>query len=145
MRIVGANPLHIDYISDLLSQHFSEANRFFGYPKYKDSFELMKKHVSKRIELLDESFVYFVAEDDNNKPIGFINLLLDENNVGNILITVANNNEIAKELILYVVKYFKDRGVNNIQGEIFEYEKDLKGIYSEIGIKNELLSFRLSI
>lgn len=141
MHIVGANPLHIDYISNLLSQHFSRANQFFGYPKYKDSFELMKKHVSKRIELLDNGFVYFVAEDDGNKPVGFINLLLDENNVGNILITVADNKEIAKELVLYGVKYFKERDVDNIQGEIFEYEEDLKGIYSEIGIKNELLRY----
>ncbi|MBU1119644.1 hypothetical protein KKA50_00350 [Patescibacteria group bacterium] len=145
MKITNATRNHAEYISSLLASHFSKANQFFEYPKYKDSYEIMLKHVSKRIELEEGGFVYFVAEDEMGSSVGFINVLINEDRVGSILVTIADTKDIAKELILKAISYLEEQGINNIQGEIFEFESDLKEIYSEIGIKNELLNFKLSI
>lgn len=145
MNIVNATHDHIDYISNSLVQYFSKANRFFEYPKYKDTFDIMQKHVSRRIEEGDGGFVYFVAEDAQNNPVGFINVLINEFGVGSILASVADNKETHKELINKAMEYFKENNVTNVQGEVFDYESDLKEILSELGVKYELLSFKLSI
>ncbi len=145
MKIVNATQEHVDYISTCLSQYFSQANHFFEYPKFKDSYELMKKHVSKRIEVGGEGFIYFVAEDDAGNAVGFVNLLIDESNVGSILVTIADTKEVTRELILKSIEYFKENGVSNVQVEAFDYEKDLKEIFAEMGAKTELINSRLSI
>jgi hypothetical protein len=145
MNIISATSKHVDYISTCLSGYFSKANHFFEYPRFKDSYELMSKHVSKRIEVGVDGFVYFVAEDEAENAVGFVNLLIDENNVGSILVTIADTKEIAEELIQKSIEYFKENGVSNVQIEVFDYEKDLKEIYAKMGVKEELINSRLSI
>jgi hypothetical protein len=54
MEIVNASPDYVEYISNGLVSHFSRANQFFGYPRYKDDYEIMNKHVIRRIIEGDE-------------------------------------------------------------------------------------------
>lgn len=145
MNIVNATSDHVDYISRLLANYFSEANQFFQYPKYKDDYDLMYKHVSKRIEIGEEGFIYFVSEDEDGKPIGFVNVLIDENGVGSILVTIGESKEILKELTTKAIEYLKENNVTNIQVESFAYENDLRSIYAEIGASEELTTLKLSI
>ncbi len=145
MNIVNATSDHVEYISRLLAQYFSDANHFFEYPKYKDDYDLMHKHVSKRIEVGEEGFVYFVAEDEGGKPLGFTNLLIDEHGVGSILVTIGDSKEVLKELTVKALEYFKENNVTNVQVESFAYENDVKSIYAEMGASEELSTLKLSI
>ncbi|GEM_PF-2717346 len=143
MNVLDAKKTHVEYISELLAKHFSQANEFFGYTKYNDSFEVMQKHVSKRINREVEGFSYFVAEDDSGIPVGFVSLLIEQENVGSILALFSEEKEVMKELIVKSVDYFKSMGISNIQGEYFAYENDFKEVLQELGIVEELIAFRL--
>jgi putative IMPACT (imprinted ancient) family translation regulator len=143
MNILDAKEIHVDYVAELLAKHFSQANEFFGYAKYKDSFEIMQKHVLKRVRKEVEGFSYFVAEDDSGNPVGFVSLLIEQENVGSILALVAEEKKVMKDLLIKSIDYFKGLGVSNIQGEYFSYENDLKEILMELGIVEELVAFRL--
>lgn len=145
MVIKQATEDHVDYISDSLSQYFSEANLFFGYPRFKEDYDLMFKYVSQRIQDKNSKFFYFLALDESNNPVGFINLLLNGDNVGSILVAISDQKEALEELVRYAMKFFKDKGLTNIQSEYFEYQKSLGEIFSEIGIKEEMTSLRINI
>lgn len=143
MNILDAKETHVDYISELLAKHFSQANEFFGYAKYNDSFEVMQKHVLKRINGEVEGFSYFVAEDNSGNSVGFVSLLIEQENVGSILALFGEEKGVMKELVIKSVDYFKNMGISNIQGEYFAYENDLKEVLQEVGIVEELIAFRL--
>ena len=145
MDIKQATQDHVDYISNSLSQYFSEANLFFGYPRFKEDYDLMFKYVSQRIQDKDSKFFYFMALDESNNPIGFINLLLNGDNVGSILVTISNKKEVLEELVKYAMEFFKDKGLTNIQTVYFEYQKPLGEIFSKMGIKEEMTSLRINI
>ena len=145
MNILNAKESHVEYISDSLAKHFSQANEFFKYPKYNDSFEVMHKHVMKRVQQGGEGFVYFVAEDESGNPLGFVNLLIEETNVGSVLTVIGDEKNVLKELLVKSIDYLKSMGVSNIQGEYFAYETDLKEVLMEMGIDEELVTFRFKI
>ncbi len=145
MKILDSKEAHSTYIAELLASHFSRANEFFGYAKYNDSFEVMHKHVLKRIRKEVEGFSYFVAEDDSGNPLGFVSLMVEDENVGSILALVAEDEEVMKGLVEKSIDHFKNLGVNNVQGEYFAYEDDLKKVLEEFGIEKELVTFRLKI
>ncbi len=145
MNILDSKEVHSTYIAELLAKHFSRANEFFGYAKYNDSFEVMHKHVLKRIRKEVEGFAYFVAEDDSGNSLGFVSLMIEDEKVGSILALVAEDEEVMKGLAGKSIDYFKSLGINNIQGEYFAYEDDLKKILMELDIVEELVTFRLKI
>jgi hypothetical protein len=143
MNILDAKETHVDYVAELLAKHFSQANEFFGYAKYNDSFEVMQKHILKRIRKEVEGFSYFVAEDDSGNPVGFVSLLIEQENVGSILALFGEDKKVMKDLVVKSIDYFKSLGISNIQGEYFSYENDLKEVLVELGIEEELVAFRL--
>lgn len=143
MNILNAKEEHTNYIAELLAKHFSQANEFFGYAKYNDSFEVMQKHVLKRINREVEGFSYFVAEDDSGNPVGFVSLLIEQKNVGSILALFGEEKEVMKNLVVKSIDYFKNLEISNIQGEYFAYENDFKEVLQELGIVEELVTFRL--
>jgi len=145
MTIKQATMDNVDYISDSLSRYFSEANLFFGYPRFKEDYDLMSKYVSKRIQDKNSNFFYFIAFDESENPIGFINLLLNEDNVGSILVTISEQEKVLRELVGYAMKFFGKRELTNIQSEYFEFQESLGKIFSEIGITKEMTSLRINI
>ena len=145
MEIKQATEDHIDYISDSLSNYFTEANAFFGYPRFKEDYDLMSKYVSQRVKDSDSKFYYFVALDDSDQPLGFINLLNNGDNVGSILVTISNQEEVIQELVRYALDFFKEKGLTNIQSEYFEYQESLEKVFSELGMKQEMTSLRIDI
>ncbi len=145
MNILSAKDEHASYIAELLAKHFSQANEFFGYAKYNDSFDVMHKHVLKRISQEVEDFFYFVAEDDSGNPVGFVSLLVEQKNVGSILALIGEDKEVMKNLVVKSIDYFKSLDISNIQGEYFAYENDLKEVFEDFGVVQQLLAFRLKI
>ena len=111
VNIIKATEDHVDYISDSLSNYFSKANLSFGYPRYKEDSDLILKHVSKRIGDENSNFFYFIAVDESNNPIGFINLLLNGDNVGSILVVISDQEEISKELVNRAMDFFKEKNI----------------------------------
>jgi hypothetical protein len=142
MQLVQATSNHVDYISNSLSSYYSKANSFFGYPKYKEDVDTMSKHVSKRISLNDDKFIYLVASE-NNQNVGFINFTINEFNVGSILVVIADKREVAEELINKGLEYLRSNGVIGIQSEVFLYEKDIYDIFQNIGIEEKLINFTI--
>jgi hypothetical protein len=145
MEIKKATEEHIDYISDSLSKYFTEANIFFGYPRFKEDYDLMFKYVSQRIKDGNSKFSYFIALDDTEKPLGFINLLHNGDNVGSILVAISDQEEVIESLVKYAMEFFKNKGLTNIQSEYFEYQESLGKILSGLGIKKEMTSLRIDI
>lgn len=142
MQIFNANESHIEYISQSLAQHFSHANEFFEYSKYKDQYKTMLKHVSRRISGEDSDFLYLVAEEEG-KPVGFINFQLTEENIGSILILMGDNSKVIKSLIEDAVRDLKEKGADKIEGEVFVFEKEVLEVLKELGMKEQLINFKL--
>lgn len=143
MEISIASSNHIEYISASLSNYFSTANKYFKHPKYKDDYNLMFKHVSKRIPNPEEGFLYFVAQE-NGDPIGFVNILIDENNFGSILLVIGENKDIKKALLEEAVRYFKEKEVIGVYGEVMMFDDDSVEILKEMGMEELMISFILN-
>lgn len=144
MEISIANSNHIEYISASLSNYFSTANKYFRHPKYKDDYNLMLKHVSKRIANPEEGFLYFVAQEDGD-PLGFVNILIDENNFGSILLVIGESRDVKKALLEKAVSYFKERKVTGIYGEVMKFDKESVEILRDMKMKELMVSFILDI
>lgn len=144
MNIMIANSSHTEYVSASLSNYFSKVNKYFKHPKYKDDYDLMLKHVSKRIPNPDEGLVYFVAEEDG-EPVGFINILIDENNFGSILLVIGESKDIKKGLLEEAVSYFKENKVTGVYGEVMMFDKESVEILKGMGIKELMMGFSLDI
>lgn len=144
MDVDFANGKHIEYISSSLSEYFKEINARYGFPKFRDDYDLMLKHVSKRIESEDKDFIYLVAEQ-NESPVGFINLLVDENGNGSILAIKGNKEETKRLLLERAITYFKENGIKKIHGEIVSYDTESRGILESLGMEEIILSFSIKI
>lgn len=144
MDIVLANIDHVEYISNTLTSYFKETNEKYGFQKYKDDYELMHKHVSKRIVDEEGDFVYLVALERSD-PKGFINLFFDENGQGSILLLSGDTYETKKELVLSALGMFKERGLRRVHGEVMAFDTDAVKIYEELGMKTLMVSFNIKI
>ena len=109
MQIQPASSSNVEYISNSLVNEYKRTNREFGYQRYKEDYDLMYKHVSKRIEE-DGEFKYFVALEDG-KEAGFINIVIDENGMGSILMLCGDRKDIKEGLIIKSIEYFKENSV----------------------------------
>jgi hypothetical protein len=138
MKIIPAEVKHAEYIGSELANFFSQANIHFGYPKYKEDYQLMYKHVTKRLKQSDPSSFYFVQIEDD-KELGFVNLMIDENRIGNINIIIGESDEIIKSLFDYAIEFFKNSKIEKVQIEVLPNEKILetfmKNLNSEIVLK----------
>jgi hypothetical protein len=143
MEISIASSDHIEYLSASLSDYFSTANKHFKHPKYRDDYNLMLKHVSKRISNPEEGFLYFVAQEDK-EPVGFVNILVDENNFGSILLVIGESKDIKKALLEEAVKYFKERKVTGVYGEVMKFDTDSVEILKDMGMEELMISFILN-
>lgn len=143
MQIQPADSSHTDYISSSLVDEYSETNRTFGYPRYKEDYDLMYKHVSSRIKEGGD-FVYFVAVE-NETPVGFINLLTEESNLGSILIIRGDTKEIKEELIHTAVEYFKEKGISTVVTETMLYDNDVLDILKSLGVKDHMIIGTLNL
>ncbi len=144
MNIVDASSDHVEYISEALVSEFSKANQFFRYPRYNDKYEVMHKHVQRRIEQGDPEHHYYVAVE-NNSPVGFINVSINDYKVGTILVVFADDSETKKSLISYVLESGGTRGVEIWESEIFSYDKDLKTIFDDFGTEEQLTHFKIKL
>ncbi len=144
MEVSVANSNHIEYISASLSNYFSTANKYFRHPKYKDDYDLMLKHVSKRISDPEGGFLYFVAQEDGD-PVGFVNILIGENNFGSILVVIGESREVKKALLEKAVSYFKERNATGIYGEVMEFDKESVELLRDMKMKELMISFVLDI
>jgi hypothetical protein len=142
MNILTAESRHIEYISNALTEYFSRINTHFGFHKFKDDLEIMQKHVSKRIEQDLQEFKYFVAEDEEGKNLGFISLMIDEEDIGNILV-VYGEKEVIKPLLTTSIDYFRGLGINIIQGEVATFNEETVKILQSIGMKEKLINYCL--
>lgn len=143
MQIINAQSIHSDYISSSLVQEYIEANQKFGYPRYKEDYDLMFKHVSKRIEE-GNPFVYFVALD-GDIPVGFANLMIDENNIGSFLIVRGDSKQVKEALIMKSMEFFREKGVSKIIGELMYDDEDCISIFEGLGLNKVMFSFNLNL
>lgn len=143
MQIQPASISNAEYISTSLVSEYERTNKEFGYQRYKEDYDLMYKHVSKRIEEGGE-FKYFVALEDD-KEVGFINIMIDENGMGSILMLCGDGKDIKEELIKKSIEFFKENGVQSILGEVMMYDKESIEILSTLGMKEIMMTFKVQI
>ncbi len=143
MQIQPASNSNVEYISNSLVSEYERTNTEFGYQRYKEDYNLMYKHVSKRIEESGE-FKYFVALE-NGKEVGFINIMIDENGMGSILMLCGNRKDIKEELITKSIEYFKENGVKSVLGEVMMYDKESIEILNTLGMREVMMTFKLEI
>jgi len=145
MNIVPAEKGHAEYISTELANFFSRANTLFEYPRYKDGKDHMLKHVTNGIESPTNEFLYFVQEDESKNPLGFINLSVNEYNIGSILMVLGQNEEILKNLIDYSIPFFKNLNVSKVQIEAESFQTDLLSVLKKYNKEELITRFKISI
>ena len=143
MQIQPASSSNVEYISNSLVSEYERTNREFGYQRYKEDYDLMYKHVSKRIEE-DGEFKYFVALEDG-KEAGFINIVIDENGMGSILMLCGDRKDIKEGLIMKSIEYFKENSVKSVLGEVMMYDKESIEILKTLGMREIMMAFKLEI
>ena len=134
MKIIDAKPDHVEFISQHLVDYFAEANTVFGYPKFFTEYDLMHKNVLKRINKPEKGYTYFVAVDEEDTPIGFVNVMINEQRVGSFLIVIGNDKNIKRELVTHGTEFLRNNKVVGIQGEFFAHEEDTSEVYKELGV-----------
>lgn len=144
MEIIPAEVKHAEYIGSELANFFSQANIHFGYPKYKDDYHLMYKHVTKRLEQSDSSNFYFVYVEDG-KELGFINLMIDENRIGNINIVIGESDQIIKSLFDYAIKFFKNSHIEKFQIEVLPNNEILETLMENLNSEIVLKRYKISL
>ena len=144
MEVINASSDHVEYISNGLVSHFSKVNQFFTYPRYKDDYETMYKHVTKRIVDGDENHHYFVAIEDG-KPLGFLNFYMNDDNVGTIIAIYGDSSNVKKGLVERAIEFAKERDVAGLECELFSYEDDIMDFIKEYPIENQLIHFKINI
>jgi len=143
MQIQPATSSNVEYISNSLVSEYERTNREFGYQRYKEDYDLMYKHVSKRIEE-DGEFKYFVALEDG-KEAGFINIVIDENGMGSILMLCGDRKDIKEGLIMKSIEYFKENSVKSVLGEVMMYDKESIEILNTLGMREVMMTFKIEI
>ena len=143
MEIKFADSSNVEYISNSLVSEYERTNEEFGYQRYREDYNLMYKHVSKRIEE-DGKFKYFVALE-NGKEVGFINILIDENGMGSILMPCGDRKDIKEGLIMRAIEYFKENGIQSVLGEVMTYDKESIEILKTLGMKEVMITFKVEI
>ena len=143
MEIKSANNSNVKYISNSLVSEYERTNEEFGYQRYREDYNLMYKHVSKRIEE-DSEFKYFVALEDD-KEVGFINILIDENGMGSILMLCGDRKDIKERLIMRAIEYFKENGIQSVIGEVMTYDKESIEILKTLGTREIMMTFKVEI
>ena len=143
MQIQPASSSNVEYISNSLVSEYERTNREFGYQRYKEDYDLMYKHVSKRIEE-DGEFKYFVALEDG-KEAGFINIVIDENGMGSILMLCGDRKDIKEGLIMKSIEYFKENSVKSVLGEVMMYDKESIEILNTLGMREVMMTFKIEI
>ncbi len=103
----------------------------------------MHKHVEKRILSEDSGFLYFVAQE-NDTPIGFVNLMVDEQNIGNITIISGESDSVTKELFEYSMSYFKNTNISRVELEIFPNEKYLESLINNLNGEAILKRYKIN-
>jgi len=145
MKILLAEKRHADYISTELANFFSKANTLFEYPRYKDGKDHMLKHVTNGIESPTNEFLYYIQEDENQNPLGFINLSVNEYNIGSILMVLGENEEVLRNLIEYSIPFFKKLNVKKIQIEAEPFQTDLLSVLEKYNKEELITRFKISI
>ena len=143
MEIKFADSSNVEYISNSLVSEYERTNEEFGYQRYREDYNLMYKHVSKRIEE-DGKFKYFVALEIG-KEVGFINILIDENGMGSILMLCGDRKDIKERLIMRAIEYFKENGIQSVIGEVMTYDKESIEILKTLGMKEVMITFKVEI
>ena len=143
MQIQPASSSNVEYISNSLVNEYKRTNREFGYQRYKEDYDLMYKHVSKRIGEGGE-FKYFVALE-NGKEVGFINIMIDDNGMGSILMLCGDRKDIKEGLIMKSIEYFKENSVKSVLGEVMMYDKESIEILNTLGMREVMMTFKIEI
>ena len=97
MQIIPAREDHISYISSELSEYFKRENARLDQNKYREEYEVMEKHVAKRISGEEEGFGYLIAEE-NDAPIGFVSYMYKDDGNKEALVVIAEDEEIEDAL-----------------------------------------------
>lgn len=125
MRITEATLDDVEFISSYLEKHYIKLNNLVGYPKYRSEFEVMERNVRKRIKDESSLFKYFIARDEHEQSLGFVNILLDINHPELLHLEVipnANNKEEVANLLLDTIyDKFRGIGVKNITTEVAKF------------------------
>ena len=143
MQIQPASSSNVEYISNSLVSEYERTNREFGYQRYKEDYDLMYKHVSKRIDEGGE-FKYFAALE-NGKEVGFINIMIDDNGMGSILMLCGDRKDIKEGLIMKSIEYFKENSVKSVLGEVMMYDKESIEILNTLGMREVMMTFKIEI
>jgi hypothetical protein len=70
--------------------------------------------------------------------------LVDENNFGSILLVIGESKDIKKALLEEAVKYFKERKVTGVYGEVMKFDTDSVEILKDMGMEELMISFILN-
>jgi len=143
MQIQPASNSNVEYISNSLVSEYERTNTEFGYQRYKEDYDLMYKHVSKRIEEGGE-FKYFVALEDGQE-VGFINIMIDENGMGSILMLCGDRKDIKEGLIIKSIEYFKENSVKSVFGEVMMYDNESIDILKTLGMREIMMTFKIEL
>lgn len=145
MGVVMANIDHVDYISEGLSEYFSRINESYGFKKFKTDKNLMIKYVSKRVESDEGGFIYFISKDEDDRINGFVNLLIDEQRIGSILVLVGDDDSVLADLIAKAREYFKEHDIENVYGEYFVEESGDLSVLRDLGMETKIVNYKLVI
>lgn len=123
IQVTQAEPSHSEFIAQTLSIYFEENNKVNSYNEYKTDYDLLLKHIDKRISMNDQTFKYLVAMDKETQALtGFANYLIDRNkNIGEILVIVPVDKDdvtTVSTLLLETINELKANNLNEILIEI---------------------------
>jgi hypothetical protein len=124
-RIVDATLEQIDAIVHLLVQHFQTANTALGVSLYQTQEEVMRRHISERLQDPTKAFAYFTLIDDSGRVLGLANTLL-EGKRGEVLAILGESGTLTEErvklLLQHAIDNLRQRGAVQIRLEVGEYE-----------------------
>lgn len=132
--IINASNDHVDWISQKLTAYYIKLNEVYGFEKYKTDIAIMMKHVSRRITESDPEYLYFVAVDENNQPVGFMNILMSR--VPELLVLLTNddvdNTGVVSSLITYLIEFLKGKGQPQFISEISEVDSSVGNFLKDL-------------
>lgn len=139
MRIYPAKPLHINTVSMLLSEYFSEQNALHAREQYTTNVLKIRKLVSKQILSEQSGYIYILIENRKQQIIGVACLFLrDQKSEVSCLYLIPDeaNTENYIQALTGINRIFQARGIRSYSTEFHDKQYSLKQALQSIHIQN---------
>lgn len=124
MEIIVSKEDHIEPICNLLLKHFTDQNQYLWIQYYQSNFDIIQKHIHKRITHNDKNYKYFSMIDDKADFVWFVNIMTDwERWEILVVLDTAKNRWVCTALLNYWTQYLKDNWVTQIYAESFAWDE----------------------